>query len=231
MYTKEEFHGLFDHTLLKPFATKDMLADACKTAVAYGFATIAINSGVTAMCAEFVKGSKVKVDAAIAFPLGIATIAAKVAETEDAIRCGAGEIDYVLNIGMLKDHRLDYITEEMKAIVSTCRAAGVTSKVIFENCYLTDDEKKMACEAALVALPDFVKTSTGFGPTAATVEDVKLMKAMVGDKIKVKAAGGVRSLEAALAMLDAGAERIGCSASVAICEEYDDYMKKTLSFS
>lgn len=219
-FSREEFNRLFDHTLLKPYATGEMLAAECRKAAEYGFATIAINSGVTAECVEYLKGTDVKVDAAIGFPLGITTVAAKVAETRDAIACGAGEIDYVLNIGKLKEHNLAYITEEMKAIVTVCREAGVTSKVIFENCYLTDEEKDMACEAALLALPDFIKTSTGFGPTAATVEDVRRMKNAVGDKIRVKAAGGVRTLDAALAMIEAGAQRIGCSASIAICDAY-----------
>ena len=149
----------------------------------------------------------------------------KVAETKQAIADGADEIDYVINIGELKSGNLAYIEDEMRKIVSVCREHGKTVKVIFENCYLTDDEKRTLCEIALKVKPDFIKTSTGFGTPApgvavgATVEDVRLMKSMVGDAIKVKAAGGVRTLADALAMIEAGAERIGTSAGVSIIEE------------
>ena len=218
--TQKEFNKLFDHTLLKPFATLDMFRKECMIAAEYGFCTIAINSGVTKECVEILKGYDVKVDSAVGFPLGCMTIAAKAAETKLCLADGAHEIDYVLNIGKLKEGNLAYIKEEMKTIVGLCRDKGVTSKVIFENCYQTDDEKRAVCDIALDVLPDFIKTSTGFGPTSATVEDVKLMKSCVGDKIKVKAAGGIRDLETCLAMVNAGAERIGCSASVAIAEAY-----------
>jgi deoxyribose-phosphate aldolase len=157
--------------------------------------------------------------------LGQTTIENKVHETKQAIEDGADEIDYVINIGALKSGNLSYIEEEMRAIVSVCRAHEKTVKVIFENCYLTDAEKRKLCEIALKVRPDFIKTSTGFGTPSpgvavgATVEDVRLMKSIVGDAIKVKAAGGVRTLEQALAMIEAGAERIGTSAGVSIIEE------------
>ncbi len=219
-YSQKDFNKLFDHTLLKPFATIDMLKKECLTAVEYGFCTIAINTGVTKECAEILKGTGVKVDSAVGFPLGITTIAAKAGETRLAIADGADEIDYVLNIGKLKEGKIEYIREEMKTIVAICREKDVISKVIFENCYLTDDEKKAVCEVALDVMPDYIKTSTGFGTGGATVEDVRLMKSMVGDKIKVKAAGGIRDLETCLAMIEAGAERIGTSSGVAIAEAY-----------
>lgn len=153
-------------------------------------------------------------------------------ETKQAIADGADEIDYVHNIVELKSGNLAYVEREMREIVEVCRAAGKTSKVIFENCYLTDDEKKILCEIALEGEPDFIKTSTGFGAPApgvavgATVADVKLMKAMVGGEIKVKAAGGVRTLDDALAMIEAGAERIGTSAGVPIVEEFKTRFEK-----
>ena len=157
--------------------------------------------------------------AAIGFPLGQTTIDVKCYETEKAIEEGADEIDYVINIGKLKSGNWAYIEEEMARIVSICKKHNRLSKVIFENCYLTDDEKKRLCEIALRVRPDFVKTSTGFGTGGATVEDVRLMKSIVGSEIGVKAAGGIRSLEDALAMIEAGATRIGTSAGVKIVQE------------
>jgi deoxyribose-phosphate aldolase len=158
--------------------------------------------------------------AAIGFPLGQTTIASKVFETVDAIQNGADEIDYVINITELKDGNYDYIREEMRQIVAECRKANVISKVIFENCYLTQEEKEILCKIALEVKPDFIKTSTGFGTGGATLDDVKLMKSIVGDAVKVKAAGGVRDLETCMAMVEAGAERIGTSAAVKITEEF-----------
>ena len=160
------------------------------------------------------------VGAAISFPLGQTTIETKVFETKNAIENGADEIDYVINIVELKNKNYDYIKREMEAIVAVCRENGVLSKVIFENCYLTKDEIAKVAEIAREVKPDFIKTSTGFGTGGATVEDVKLMKSIVGDDVKVKAAGGIRDLETCLAMIEAGAERIGSSSSIEITEAY-----------
>ena len=217
---QKDFNKLFDHTILKPFATEADLKKECEEAIKYGFCSVAVNTGLVKACADFLKDSDVLVDAAVGFPLGITTIECKVKETEEAIENGAGEIDYVINVGKLKEGNVDYIKEEMKKIVAVCRKSNVTSKVIFENCYLTDDEKITLCKIAKKVKPDFIKTSTGFGPSSATVEDVALMKQHVGDEVKVKAAGGVRDLESCMAMLDAGADRIGCSNSCAIADEY-----------
>jgi len=152
--------------------------------------------------------------------LGQTTLECKIFETKDAIKKGADEIDYVINVAELKNKNYDYIKKEMEEIVKICKEAGKISKVIFENCYLTDDEKVKVAEIAKEVKPDFIKTSTGFGTGGATVEDVKLMKSVVGDEVKVKAAGGIRDLKTALAMIEAGAERLGTSAGVAIVEEY-----------
>ena len=141
------------------------------------------------------------------------------AETLQAISDGADEIDYVLNIGKLKEGNTEYIRKEMQAITSVCRERGIICKVIFENCYLTKEEIRLAAEIAKEVRPDFIKTSTGFGTSGATYEDVKLMKDTVGDLVKVKAAGGIRSLEDALKMIEAGAERIGTSSGIKIVEE------------
>lgn len=192
----------------------------CDEARAYNFAMVAVNSVQVKLCKKFLKDTDVHVGAAIGFPLGQTTIASKVFETVDAIQNGADEIDYVINITELKDGNYDYIREEMRQIVAECRKANVISKVIFENCYLTQEEKEILCKIALEVKPDFIKTSTGFGTGGATLDDVKLMKSIVGDAVKVKAAGGVRDLETCMAMVEAGAERIGTSAAVKITEEF-----------
>lgn len=218
--TKEQLTKYFDHTCLYAYATDAHMKKLCDEARAYNFAMVAVNSVQVKLCKEFLKGTDVHVGAAISFPLGQTTVASKVFETVDAIQNGADEIDYVINITELKEGHYDYIREEMRRIVAECRKANVISKVIFENCYLTQSEKEMLCKIALEVKPDFIKTSTGFGTGGATVEDVKLMKSIVGDAIKVKAAGGIRDLETCMAMLEAGAERIGTSAAVKITEEF-----------
>lgn len=224
-FTPEQLAKYFDQTLLKPFVTEEQLKEFCLESDRYGFAMVAINSAPVKFCREVLKNSSVHVGAAIGFPLGQTTIEDKVFETKQAIKDGADEIDYVVNLVKLKSGDTDFIETEMRSIVDVCKENGKISKVIFENCYLTDDEKKTLCEISLKVLPTFIKTSTGFGTPAngiavgATVEDVRLMKSMVGDAVKVKAAGGVRTLADALAMIDAGAQRIGTSAGVKIVEE------------
>lgn len=218
--TKEQLVKLFDHTCLYAYATEAHMKKLCDEARAYNFAMVAVNSVQVKLCKKFLKDTDVHVGAAIGFPLGQTTIASKVFETVDAIQNGADEIDYVINITELKDGNYDYIREEMRQIVAECRKANVISKVIFENCYLTQEEKEILCKIALEVKPDFIKTSTGFGTGGATLDDVKLMKSIVGDAVKVKAAGGVRDLETCMAMVEAGAERIGTSAAVMITEEF-----------
>ena len=218
--TKEQLVKLFDHTCLYAYATEAHMKKLCDEARAYNFAMVAVNSVQVKLCKKFLKDTDVHVGAAIGFPLGQTTIASKVFETVDAIQNGADEIDYVINITELKDGNYDYIREEMRQIVAECRKANVISKVIFENCYLTQEEKEILCKIALEVKPDFIKTSTGFGTGGATLDHVKLMKSIVGDAVKVKAAGGVRDLETCMAMVEAGAERIGTSAAVKITEEF-----------
>ena len=218
--TKEQLVKLFDHTCLYAYATEAHMKKLCDEARAYNFAMVAVNSVQVKLCKKFLKDTDVHVGAALGFPLGQTTIASKVFETVDAIQNGADEIDYVINITELKDGNYDYIREEMRQIVAECRKANVISKVIFENCYLTQEEKEILCKIALEVKPDFIKTSTGFGTGGATLDDVKLMKSIVGDAVKVKAAGGVRDLETCMAMVEAGAERIGTSAAVKITEEF-----------
>lgn len=218
--TKEQLVKLFDHTCLYAYATEAHMKKLCDEARAYNFAMVAVNSAQVKLCKKFLKDTDVHVGAAIGFPVGQTTIASKVFETVDAIQNGADEVDYVINITELKEGNYDYIREEMRQIVAECRKANVISKVIFENCYLTQEEKEILCKIALEVKPDFIKTSTGFGTGGATLEDVKLMKSIVGDAVKVKAAGGVRDLETCLAMVEAGVERIGTSAAVKITEEF-----------
>lgn len=224
-FTPAQLAQYFDQTLLKPYVTEEQLREFCKQSDQYGFAMVAINSAPVKFCKNVLKNSNVHVGAAIGFPLGQTTIEDKVFETKQAIANGADEIDYVVNLVKLKSGDLDYIEEEMRQIVNVCNENHKISKVIFENCYLTDDEKRTLCHIALKVRPTFIKTSTGFGTPApgvavgATVEDVRLMKSEVGDAIKVKAAGGIRTLSDALAMIEAGAERIGTSAGVKIIEE------------
>ena len=216
----KELANMFDHTLLKPYATKEEMKKLCEEARENGFKMVAVNSVQSAFCKECLKGSGVHVGADISFPLGQTTIEAKVFETENAIKNGADEIDYVINITELKEKNYDYIRREMESIVEICRKNNVISKVIFENCYLTEEEKRILCEIALDVKPDFIKTSTGFGTSGARVEDVKLMKSIVKDAVKVKAAGEIRDLDTCMKMIEAGAERIGTSSSIKILEEY-----------
>ena len=220
MITVEQLANMVDHTNLKAFADDAAFTKLCDEARKYNFKMVAINPAQTVRCKEKLKDSLVHVGAAIGFPLGQTTLECKIFETKDAIKKGADEIDYVINVAELKNKNYDYIKKEMQEIVKICKEAGKTSKVIFENCYLTDDEKVKVAEIAKEVKPDFIKTSTGFGTGGATVEDVKLMKSVVGDEVKVKAAGGIRDLKTALAMIEAGAERLGTSAGVAVVEEY-----------
>ena len=218
---KKDLAQMIDHTQLRAYAVKEDFEKLCTEAKDYGFKMVAINSYPVEICSELLKGTGVHVGAAIGFPLGQTTIENKVHETKQAIEQGADEIDYVINLGRLKDKDYDYLEREMKEIVSACKEKGILSKVIFENCYLTEDEKKKMCEIALRVKPDFIKTSTGFGTGGATLEDVKLMKSIVKDEVKVKAAGGIRDLETFLAMVEAGAERIGTSAGIEIINEFE----------
>ena len=209
MITVEQLANMVDHTNLKAFADDAAFTKLCDEARKYNFKMVAINPAQTVRCKEKLKDSLVHVGAAIGFPLGQTTLECKIFETKDAIKKGADEIDYVINVAELKNKNYDYIKKEMEEIVKICKEAGKISKVIFENCYLTDDEKVKVAEIAKEVKPDFIKTSTGFGTGGATV-----------DEVKVKAAGGIRDLKTALAMIEAGAERLGTSAGVAIVEEY-----------
>ena len=222
MLSASQLAKMIDHTLLDNHTTNQQLKQHCETAIAYGFKTVAINNAVIPFCAQVLKGSDVLIDAAVSFPLGQCTIETKVFETRDAIAKGAGEVDYVINLVEVKNGNWDYIRREMQEIVAVCRAHNVVSKVILETCYLTHDEKIKICEIAAEVRPDFVKTSTGFGTGGATVEDIVLMKSVVKDAVGIKASGGVRTIEQALAMIEAGATRIGTSKGCDIIDSYKE---------
>ncbi|SER99466.1 deoxyribose-phosphate aldolase [Salipaludibacillus aurantiacus] len=209
--------SLIDHTLLKPETKEEQIDKLCQEAKDYQFASVCVNPTWVKKSAELLKGTGVDVCTVIGFPLGANTPETKAFETKNAIENGATEVDMVLNIGALRDGNDALVEEDMKAVAEAAKGKALT-KVILETCLLTDDEKVRACEIALKAGIDFVKTSTGFSTGNATVEDVKLMRETVGDKAGVKASGGVRSLEDAQAMTDAGATRIGASAGVKIVE-------------
>lgn len=211
-----DYAKYIDHTLLKPDATLDQIDKLIDEAKEYHFKSVCINPTYVKHAAEALKDSDVLVCTVIGFPLGANTSATKAFEVEDAVKNGADELDMVINIGALKDGRYDEVRKDIEAVV---KASGDhTVKVIIETVLLTDEEKRKASEISKEAGADFVKTSTGFGGGGATVEDVKLMKEVVGDDLEVKASGGVRNLEDFKAMIDAGATRVGASAGVQIIQ-------------
>jgi deoxyribose-phosphate aldolase len=206
---------LIDHTLLKAEATKEQLVKLCEEAREYGFASVCVNPVWVKTAAEELKGSDVKVCTVIGFPLGASTAAVKAAETADAIQNGAEEVDMVLAIGLLKSGEVEAVEADIRAVVEAADSKAIV-KVIIETSLLTEEEKVRACELSLRAGADFVKTSTGFSTGGATVEDVALMRKVVGDKTGVKASGGIRDLNDLRAMAEAGANRIGASSGVKI---------------
>ncbi|HEM6137380.1 TPA: deoxyribose-phosphate aldolase [Streptococcus suis] len=209
-----KLNKFIDHTVLKPETTKEQVAKVLEEAKEYDFASVCINPTWVSFAAEGLKGTDVKVCTVIGFPLGANTSAVKAFETKDAIENGADEIDMVINIGALKDKNYDLVLEDIKAVVEA--SGDKLVKVIIETCLLTEEEKVKACQLSKEAGADFVKTSTGFSTGGATVEDVALMRKTVGSDMGVKASGGARSYEDAIAFIEAGATRIGASSGVAI---------------
>lgn len=205
---------MIDHTLLKPEATSADIRKLCDEAIEHGFFSVCVNSSMVPLAAERLKGSSVAVCAVVGFPLGACLTSVKRYETLEALRAGATEIDMVLAVGALKEERFETVQNDIRAVVEA--AGSHVVKVILETHLLSDSQKRKACELALAAGAAFVKTSTGFTGGGATLEDVTLMKSMVGTKAKVKASGGIRDLEKAQALIAAGAERLGTSSGVAI---------------
>lgn len=205
---------LFDHTILKADATEAQVKKICDEAREHDFASVCVNQYYTAFVAEQLKGTDVKVCTVVGFPLGQSTTRVKAFETQAAIEDGATEIDMVINVGALKDGKYDYVREDIRALKEVCK--DITLKVIIETCLLTDEEKVKACELSKEAGADFVKTSTGFSTAGAKAEDVVLMRKTVGEALGVKASGGIHTESEAQAMVDAGANRLGTSATLAI---------------
>ncbi|MBP3339936.1 MAG: deoxyribose-phosphate aldolase [Lachnospiraceae bacterium] len=205
---------LFDHTILKPDASKEAVEKICKEALQYDFASVCVNQYRTKMVADMLKGSDVKVCTVVGFPLGAVSTEVKVFETKAAINDGATEIDMVINVGAIKDGDYEYVENDIRKVKEAC--GDITLKVIIETCLLTDEQKEKACELSMKANADFVKTSTGFSTGGATKEDVALMRKTVGAVCKVKASGGIRDAATAKLMVDAGADRLGTSATVNI---------------
>ncbi len=210
---------MIDHTLIEADATEEQVRTLCAEARQYGFATVSVNPTWVRLCAEELRGTPVKVDPAIGFPLGATTPEVKAYEAAQAIANGAQEVDMVINVGALKSQDYDLVQQDIAGVVQVAHAHKVTVKVILETALLTDEEKVKACELAQAAGADYVKTSTGFGPGGATLADVELMRRVVGPEMGVKAAGGIRSAETAWAMIAAGATRLGASAGIKILQE------------
>ncbi|MFM6928501.1 MAG: deoxyribose-phosphate aldolase [Bdellovibrio sp.] len=211
-----QLNKYIDHTLLKPEAQMAQIEQLCKEARENKFFSVCVNTSYVKSCADFLRGSDVAVCCVVGFPLGAMDTVSKAFETKTAIVNGATEIDMVIQIGALKDRRLDYVRDDIKAVVEA--AQGRKVKVIIETSLLDNEDKTLACKAALDAGAHFVKTSTGFAGGGATVDDVKLMKSIVGNKMEVKASGGVKNSEQAHALIEAGATRLGTSSGVALVQ-------------
>ena len=207
---------LFDHTILKADATKEDVKKVCEEAMAYSFCSVCVNSYYVPYVAELLHGSDIKICTVVGFPLGAMSTRAKALEAKIAVMDGADEVDMVINIGALKDKDYDVVLEDIKAVKEACGNALL--KVIIETCLLTDEEKIKACELSKEANADFVKTSTGFSTAGAKVEDVRLMRDTVGNDMGVKASGGIHDKEFANALVEAGASRLGTSATIKIVE-------------
>ena len=220
MISREQLAKMIDHSYLNPSLTGDDVRKGCREALEYGFAAMVVNPGHVRIVSQELNNSAVKTCSVISFPFGLSTTTDKIHETRTALENGANEIDMVMNFSALKSGNSALVLDDVKMVVQEARrtVSNVIVKVILENCYLTENEKKQACQLTVRAGADYVKTSTGFGKSGATIEDVRLMREVVGPKFGVKAAGGTRTVEQALQMIETGANRIGASASVSIVE-------------
>ena len=221
MITKKELAKYIDHTLLKPSATFKDIEKLCNEAKEYGFYSVCVNPFYVKYAVSKLTGSDVNVAVTIGFPLGATTTATKVFEATEAVKAGAKEVDMVINVGLLKSGEYYAVQEDIAQVVDSVKKVDTEAKVkvIIETCFLNENEKVSACNLAKAAGADFVKTSTGFGSGGATVEDVSLMRKLVGDSMGVKASGGIRDFKTAMAMIKAGATRIGASSGIAIINE------------
>lgn len=223
MISKEQLALYIDHTLLKPQATYEDIDKLCDEALDYGFYSVCVNSCYVEYAVKKLSQKGVKVATTIGFPLGASTMETKLCEAVQAVKAGAEEVDMVINVGLLKSGDYFEVQEEISQVVEAVKEINSNAKVkvIIETCLLTENEKVSACKLVKDAQADFIKTSTGFSSGGATVEDVKLMKKLVGDVMGVKASGGIRDLKTALSMIEAGATRIGTSSGIDIIKELD----------
>lgn len=216
---KKTLASMIDHTILKPFASKEQVLECCKQALQYNFASVCINPCFVKLVAKELKGSEVKTCTVVGFPLGANPTEVKAFEARNAVAEGAQEIDMVINVGALKEGDFSYVENDITQVVNASKGALV--KVIIETCYLTDEEKVTVCNIAKKAGANFVKTSTGFGTCGATAADVALMRKTVGSALGVKASGGIKTLQDAIIMVEAGASRLGTSSGIEILAQMD----------
>ena len=217
--TYEQLAKTIDHSLLNPTMTVEEVIVGCELAKEYNVASVCVKPCHVKLAADLLKGSGVEIGTVVGFPHGSSTTATKAFEAKDAIANGASELDMVLNIGELKSGNLDFVRKDIAAVVDAAKGKAIV-KVILENAYLTDEEKRTASKLCEAAGADFIKTSTGYAPGGATLEDLRLMRASVGPKVQVKAAGGVRTLDAILEVIDAGATRVGATATAKILDDF-----------
>jgi deoxyribose-phosphate aldolase len=211
----EQIASRIDHTLLRADGTQNDIIQLCNEAIQYKFATVCVNPYWVPIAAQALKSSTVGITTVIGFPLGSSSSLIKAAEASDAISNGATEIDMVLNIGAMKSADYKAVERDIHGVAQACNGKAIL-KVIIETCYLTDDEKRLAAELCIIAGADFVKTSSGFGPSGATLKDIQLLRKIVGDVMGIKASGGVRDLPFALQLIEAGATRLGTSSGIAL---------------
>lgn len=216
----DQLAKVIDHSLLRPELTTQEVIEGCQLAARYHVATVCVKPCHVRLAAELLKGSDVMVSTVVGFPHGSNTTEIKVMEAQKAMDDGAVELDMVLNIGELRSGNSEYVYQDIKAVCDAAHARGVKVKVILENAYLTDEQKVLGCQLAEKAGADWVKTSTGFAPSGATLEDLRLMRRSVSEKVQIKAAGGVRTLDALLAVIEAGVTRCGATATAKILDEF-----------
>jgi len=224
--TYEQLAKVIDHSLLRPELTDQDVIDGCKLAARYHTATVCVKPSHVRLAARLLQGSDVLVSTVVGFPHGSSLTSIKVAEAQAAMDDGAVELDMVLNIGALRSGQAEFVREDIRAVCSAAHARQVKVKVIFENAYLTDDQKILACQLSEAAGADWVKTSTGFAPSGATLDDLRLMRANVGPQVQVKAASGIRTLDALLAVIDVGCTRCGATATAAMLDEFSARLRK-----
>ena len=224
--TAQQLAKVIDHSLLKPELTEQEVIAGCELAAKYHTATVCVKPCHVKVAAKILNGTDVKVSTVIGFPHGSHLTAIKVAESQQAMDDGAVELDMVQNIGALRSGQTEYVQADMKAVCDAAHTRNVKVKVILENAYLTDEQKILSCKLAEAAGADWVKTSTGYAPTGATIDDLKLMRATVSEKVQVKAAGGIRTLDGILAVIDAGCTRCGATATAAIMAKFEKRQKE-----